>query len=368
MVTGDGKAKLAFHGREKEKKKKEKIRDVGEFGAASAKALRYRAGRCLTCAPAPVTLPPEFDRPSELHGASGVQGRSWAVVEQPVCHWLGCPVLSCLSSSLARSGSRKRDLVARARGCGSQDAGRVFPWALGSASNEKQDSHQEALILDADPTNRGLGNHCLERGFWERSVSGRPAAGMDWGGRIWGCFLVLATFCGQLKRIHGSGTKRGLSQRKLFLKNSSPLLLKAPAAPAVPCEQLCCSPVPKPGSPRGPAAGCGLVSGEGRRGCCPRFSWWINSWQTSVAVPIVVRTSPSLSLPVQALADIPCVGGGQGERWGDGNSPLAGLQEVGRLIMASPHPFRRSCTSAAPVEHGLRSLEEPWEVFPPPYG
>lgn len=144
---------------------------------------------------------------------------------------MGVLSCSCLSSSLARSGSRKRDLVARAEGCGSQDAGRVFPWDLGSTSKEKQDSRKEDLILDADPTNRGLGNHCPERGFWERSVSSCPAVGMGWGRRIWGCFLVLATLCGKLKRIHGSGTKRRLSQRKLFLKELFPAAPKSSRCP-----------------------------------------------------------------------------------------------------------------------------------------
>lgn len=85
VVRGDGEAKLAFH------KSGEKNKDMGEFGAVSAKALCYRSGRCLTCAPAPVTPRRESDRSWssagrwEFKGGAGLDGATaaplaWAFV------------------------------------------------------------------------------------------------------------------------------------------------------------------------------------------------------------------------------------------------------------------------------------------------
>lgn len=66
------------------RKRGKKKKDVGEFGAVSAKALCYRSRRCLTCAPALVTPRRESDRSWssagrwEFKGGAGLDGATGA--------------------------------------------------------------------------------------------------------------------------------------------------------------------------------------------------------------------------------------------------------------------------------------------------
>lgn len=173
MLYGDGKAKLVFHDSEKKK-------DAGEFGAASAKALCYRAGRCLTCAQGNAAL--GIGSVLELGGGSGVQRwRSWAVRG----NW-GVP---SLPSSSSGSRSRWQDLTPRAGGCDSRDAGRVFICGLGSVSRESKALLRRISFRTETSQVRGWKINA-QRAAFGSALSPVPCSGTGRGGRIGRCFLI----------------------------------------------------------------------------------------------------------------------------------------------------------------------------------